>query len=58
MTNPDPATDPSGPLAGLHLMHVGLAVADLETSMAFHSSAVGIGPWAVSVPIDFTSYDG
>jgi catechol 2,3-dioxygenase-like lactoylglutathione lyase family enzyme len=44
-------------LEGLELMHVGSAVADITASIAMHS-ALGMGPWAVSVPIDFTSYDG
>jgi catechol 2,3-dioxygenase-like lactoylglutathione lyase family enzyme len=47
----------SAALEGLELMHLGAAVADITASIAMQS-ALGMGPWAVSVPIDFTSYDG
>ncbi len=49
--------DPAGPLAGLQLMHVGSTVDDLHGAIDRHR-AMGIGPWAPSEPIDFTSYDG
>lgn len=46
-----------GALDGLQLMHIGATVAQIEPAMALYDS-LGAGPWAVSEPIDFTSYDG
>jgi catechol 2,3-dioxygenase-like lactoylglutathione lyase family enzyme len=49
--------DPAAALSDLQMMHLGMTVPDLDESVEIHR-ALGVGPWAVSAPIDFTTYDG